>query len=111
MDDSSKRQEGMMFLEDREVKPDEGMLFVFRADEPGTNGFWMQNTLIPLDIIYIDQASKVIEIAAGKVLDESPLPPKKPYRYVVELKQGEAAKAGITVGTSIKIPKVLTASE
>src|SRR5690349_19195342 len=51
MDNSSKRQEGMMWLEKKDVKDTEGMLFVFsRASE---QGFWMQNCPLSLDISYI----------------------------------------------------------
>jgi len=97
MDDEGKRQEGMMFLHDKDVAADQGMLFIF--DSPGPQGFWMQNTLIPLDIIYIDDKGKVLNIAEGKVQDETSLPSKGNAEFVIELKQGQAQQFGIGPGT------------
>ncbi|CAN5413349.1 hypothetical protein BH11ARM2_BH11ARM2_15100 [soil metagenome] len=104
MDDHSKQEEGMMFLSDDEVKADEGMLFVFPAEKP--QSFWMQNTILPLDIVYIDSKGKIVSIAKGKPYDESPLPSAGPAQYVLELKQGEAAKLGVKPGAALGLPKV-----
>lgn len=109
MDTDSKRQEGMMFLKDGEVKAEEGMLFLFPTDNDANHGFWMHNTLIPLDIIYIDAAGKVVSIANGKPKDDTTLKPEAAYRNVVELKGGEAAKLGVKKGSRVEIPKDLKA--
>ena len=102
MDDESKQQEGMMFLTDKDVKDNQGMLFVF--DSPKPQSFWMQNTLIPLDIIYIDAKGKVLNIAHGKPKDETPLPSTGSAQYVLELKSGMASKFNIGPGTVVTIP-------
>jgi hypothetical protein len=103
MDDDGKRQEGMMWLTDKDVAPDQGMLFVFSVPDDG--GFWMQNTLIPLDIIYLDQNGKVLNIAEGQPRDEKNLPSHGAHLDVIELKQGQAKKFGIVPGTVIHIPQ------
>lgn len=111
MDTEAKRQEGMMFLKDGNVKADEGMLFVFRDIQQGTNGFWMHNTILPLDIIYIADDGKVLNIQKGQPFDETSLPAKGDYSYTLELKQGQAKKFGIGEGSKVEIPAGITASE
>lgn len=106
MDDESKRQEGMMFLVDKEVKDDEGMLFVFpdvQVDD-GKHGFWMHNTILPLDIAYVGKDKKIVSIAKGKPHDDTMLDPKGAYQYVIELKLGGAERMGLKAGDVVKIP-------
>jgi len=107
MDDEGKRQEGMMFLTGKEVKDEQGMLFVFQKEAP--QSFWMSNTLIPLDIVYIGANGTVRSIAKGRALDETSLPSEGPAQYVLELKQGMAAKLGIAKGGKLTLPKVKAA--
>jgi len=105
MDDDGKRQEGMMWLTDKEVKDDEAMLFVFPSVEPhATAGFWMQNTVLPLDIMYFSPKNRLVTIAEGKPFDEKQLPAKEDYQFVVEMKQGSAKKLGFSTGAAIEIP-------
>ena len=106
MDDEAKNEEGMMFLTDREVKTNQGALFLFPQVQPADqyHGFWMHHTLIPLDIIYIGMNKKVVSISEGKVENDTVLMAKGPYFYVLELKQGTAKKYGIKPGTSFQIP-------
>lgn len=107
MDDDSKQQEGMMFLTDKDVKADEGMLFAFdkpqlKADE---RGFWMHNTLIPLDIVYLSPKGQVLNIAHGKIQDDTTLPAAGDFQYVLEVKAGTMAKLGLKAGDTVPIPK------
>ena len=113
MDNEQKREEGMMFLTDKEVKSNQGMIFVFDTVQPnnGKYAFWMHNTLIPLDIIYISPAKKVINICAGKAMDDASLYPQGPYNYVLELKLGTAKRLGIKPGARLGIPPSLKAIE
>ncbi len=106
MDSDQKDAEGMMFLTDGEVKSDQGMLFLFGTVQPGdrNHSFWMHNTLIALDIIYISAHKKVVSIAEGKPLDDTGLPAAGAYQYVVELKRGTAKRLGIKPGTQFDIP-------
>ena len=66
-DEEAKVQRGLMYRKNMDAS--HGMLFVF--DKPDTYSFWMKNTLIPLDIIYIDAKGKVLEIHDRKPLDET----------------------------------------
>jgi len=111
MDTDAKRQEGMMFLKEANVKDDQGMLFVFHDIQPATAGFWMHNTVLPLDIIYINSQGKALNVQKGQPFDETSLPAKGDYQYTLELKQGQAKKLGIVPGTRIEIPAGITASE
>jgi len=78
---------------------DKGMLFVFSQD--GVYPFWMKDTLIPLDMIWMDSGGRVVFI--GK--DEQPcgvvcptVNPGKNARYVLELNAGAADRIGLNVG-------------
>lgn len=101
MDTDSKRAEGMMFLTNKEVKDTEGMLFVFPDESP--RSFWMRNTILPLDICYLTKSGKVLNVAKARPYDESPVPSTGAAMYVLELKQGMAAKLGVKSGVNLKI--------
>jgi uncharacterized membrane protein (UPF0127 family) len=109
MDTQSKRMEGMMFLSDEEVKADEGMLFVFAAPEP--LGFWMKNTYIPLDIAYMDARGRILNVAAMKPLDETPVRSRGAAKYALEMKQGSFKRLGIRPGMRIEIPQGVRAKD
>ncbi len=111
MDDDSKQNEGMMFLEEGDVKADEGMLFAFDSVQPKTypdgrpRGFWMHNTLIPLDIIYLSPSGQVLNVAHGNVQDDTTVAADGEFRNVIELKAGTAARFGLKPGDTIALPK------
>lgn len=106
MDSEAKGQEGLMWLAEKDIKDNEGGLFVYSDLAP--RSFWMQNTLIPLDIIYMDGSGKVVSIAHGKPLSEQSLPSGGPAMYVLELKGGRAEMFGIRPGVKLTIPKNAT---
>lgn len=104
-DDDSKRTEGMMFLTDREVKPNEGMIFVFPNEQPLS--FWMKNTLIGLDIAYIAKTGTIVSTHTMKRLDETSVPSGGNAMYALEVKAGTFKRLGIKKGMKAKIdPKV-----
>jgi uncharacterized membrane protein (UPF0127 family) len=94
------RQLGLMY---RTTMPaDAGMVFVFR--EVKEQKFWMKNTKIPLDIIYLDAAGRVISVKQMAPLDETGVQSDGPARYAIELNQGTAARVGVKVGDLIDLP-------
>lgn len=113
MDNPSKRQEGMMFLVDREVKDEEGMIFVFPEvqKDDGKHGFWMHNTILPLDLAYVGKDKKIISIGHGAPHDDTMIEPKGDYVYVIELKLGQAEKIGLKPGMEVKIPDSVRTDE
>lgn len=80
---------------------DHGMLFVFSEESPVS--FWMKNTLIPLDMLFIKQDGRIASIhAMAKPLDESAIPSQGPVSAVLEIAGGEAEKRGIKAGDMVE---------
>jgi uncharacterized membrane protein (UPF0127 family) len=79
-----------------------GMLFVFPEDED--HGFWMKNTLIPLDMIFIEAGGRVAGVRANATpLSTATVGIGKPSRYVLEVPGGWAARAGIAAGDRVEL--------
>ena len=97
---SDQHQRGLMFRESMDELA--GMLFVFRGDRTG--GFWMRNTLIPLDIAYLGADGTVLEIVYGVPLNLEILTPGQPYRYTLEVNGGWFERQGFGVGDRVGIP-------
>ena len=102
-DDAAERAQGLMF---RETMPrDHGMYFVYQTGRPVA--FWMKNTPLPLDIIYINERGIVCSIAADTTpYSEEALPSGCAAQTVLELNGGEAKAAGIRVGAPVRHPAV-----
>lgn len=97
-ENEAERAKGLMF---RPYLPDSvGMLFIFET--PGENGFWMKNTSIPLDIIYVGPDKKIISIAENtKPYSEESIPPLGTMQYVVEVNAGFTKSNNIQSGDAI----------
>jgi uncharacterized protein len=96
-DDDAERQHGLMF---RTSMPDgHGMLFIFPQARP--QAFWMRNTYMPLDIIYIGADGRIVSIVQGRPFDEAPLPSGAPAIGVLEIYAGKAAEKGIKPGDRV----------
>ncbi len=97
-DTARTRELGLMCR--RALAPNRGMLFDFgRSQELA---FWMRNTLIPLDIVYIRADGQVLSIVRNaRPLDESPLPSNGQARAVLELAGGRAAQLGLLPGDRV----------
>jgi uncharacterized membrane protein (UPF0127 family) len=95
--------QGLMYRESLPAQT--GMLFVF--DAPGEHHFWMKNTMIPLDMIWMDDAGKVLFVSADTPpCKADPCPtygPAAPARQVLEIAGGMAGKEKVTVGSTLKI--------
>jgi uncharacterized protein len=97
----ASREHGLM--DRRYMAPDHGMLFEFDREEPVA--FWMKNTYIPLDMIFIARSGVVTHIAANaEPLSERVIPSGGPSVAVLELDGGIAASIGLKVGDKVRHP-------
>lgn len=101
-DDPRERSAGLMFRQS--MADDHGMLFVM--DGTGPVGFWMQNTPMPLDLLFIAEDGKVVGVLPGRPFSEDVISPGQPARFVLELKQGTAQRLGIDEGDRISHPAI-----
>ncbi|MCX7959168.1 MAG: DUF192 domain-containing protein [Deltaproteobacteria bacterium] len=87
-----ERQKGLMFR--KSLPEDAGMLFIFRND--AMHSFWMKNTYIPLDMIFIGSDMNVAGVFRNAVpLSEESISIDRPSRYVLEINAGLSEKYGI----------------
>lgn len=101
-DDASERAKGLMFRQT--MADDRGMLFIFEQTQPV--GFWMKNTPMPLDLLFIGQDGRIRDILPGKPFSEDVISPKEPVRFVLEFKAGTSERAGIKVGDMLRHPAI-----
>ena len=95
---SEQQERGLMFR--HSMGADEGMLFPMQP--PRLASFWMRNTVLPLDIIFIGENGRVTNIAANAVpYDETPLPSLGKASAVLELNAGRAAALEIVPGAKV----------
>jgi uncharacterized membrane protein (UPF0127 family) len=83
----------------RALAPDAGMIFPF--DPPRPASFWMRNTLIPLDLIFIRPDGSIARIATGVPLSEEQIAVAEPLTAVLEIPGGRAAQLGITASDRV----------
>ena len=93
-----EQERGLMFF--KSLAPDQGMIFPY--DPPQEVSFWMENTLIPLDIVFIRPDGTIARITNAKPLDETPLPSGEPIGAVLEIRGGRAAELGIKPGDEVE---------
>jgi YVTN family beta-propeller protein len=97
-DDQEEFARGLMFR--THLPWNAGMLFAFYDEEP--RRFWMKNTLIPLDMIFVDSSSKIIDIKENVPpckQEECPTyPSKEPAQYVLEVNAGFVQEKGVKIG-------------
>jgi uncharacterized membrane protein (UPF0127 family) len=103
MDTAEARARGLMH---RESLPKfSGMLFVYERAQPVA--FWMKNTLIPLDMLFFDDAGRLTRIAReAQPLDETPVVGGDAVRYVLEINGGLAETLGIELGAELRHPAI-----
>ncbi len=105
-DDDAERARGLMFRD--ELAAGTGMLFIHDAEEP--QAYWMKNTRIPLDILYFDDARKLVtqqrNVPPCSGGDSCPsYPSDQPARYVLELNAGEAERLKLRDGAEMELGK------
>jgi uncharacterized membrane protein (UPF0127 family) len=94
-----QQAQGLMFRQS--LAPDRGM--VFPRDPPGDASFWMKNTLIPLDIIFIRTDGTIARIAENTVpMSLDPVPSLEPVGAVLEIAGGRSAELGVKVGDKVR---------
>ena len=101
-DTLEERRVGLMHREF--LDENKGMLFIFEDAQPRT--FWMKNTLIPLDIIFISDDLQILNIAQAVPCREDPCvlyPSEGSARYVLEVNQGFIEKRGIIIGDKVQL--------
>lgn len=94
----AEQQRGLMFR--TAMGADEGMIFPYAP--PQRVAFWMRNTVIPLDIIYIGADRRILNIAQAVPYDERPLPSAGAVSGVLELNAGRTAALGIAPGDRVE---------
>lgn len=102
-EDEFERQTGLMYR--TTMKENRGMLFIF--DKSDMKSFYMKNTYLPLDIIFIDENKKIINISKNtKPLNEQSVYSKAPAKYVLEINAGLSNQWNIKTGDSIEFYKL-----
>ena len=94
----AEQQKGLMFR--TAMGPNEGM--IFPNGPPQVRSFWMRNTVIPLDIIYIGPDRRVLNIVRGEPYSTESLPSAGPVINVLELNAGRSAELGIKPGDKVE---------
>lgn len=99
--DDRSRERGLMFV--RKLPPDEGMLFLF--ERPQLAAFWMKDTYLSLDLIFIRADGVVVNVAENaRPLTLDPIPSAAPVKAVLELLAGTSARIGLIAGSRVLHP-------
>lgn len=85
----------------RSLPADQGMLFIFNRDQP--RGFWMKDTYIPLDQVYINSQGMIVDIHKNARPLDTAMYMSKSCRYVVEVNGGYCDRHGIDIGDRVRI--------
>lgn len=100
-DTAERQRQGLMYV--RDLPSEQGMLFI--NDTSRVSSFWMKNTYIPLDMLFIDASGRIVEIFANTTpLSLEPVGSSKPVRAVLELRGGESARRGLRKGDQVQHP-------
>jgi len=100
-DNDEKRTTGLMFRE--KLDENSGMLFIF--DGESIRNFWMKNTLMPLDMIFLDSNKKIVDIITNAIPCKADpcnfYSSESPSKYVVEVNSGYVKKNNISIGQKV----------
>ena len=91
---AEQQERGLMFR--NALAGDRGMIFPY--DPPQDVAFWMKNTFIPLDIVFVRADGTIVRITKAEAMDLTPLPAGEPIAAVLEIRGGRAAELGIKEG-------------
>lgn len=99
------KERALGLMNRKKLAASSAMLFVF--DTPRHATFWMKNTLIPLDIIFLDAAGRVKKVhSLAQPLDETTIDGGEDVAYVLEIKGGLAKRLGIDAGSQMRHPVI-----
>lgn len=100
-DDAEERAQGLMFR--KNLAPNAGMLFIYPTVQDVA--FWMKNTLIPLDMLFIAADGHIVRIEKQATpLSETAIPSGAPVKAVLEVNGGLADELGVKQGDLVKYP-------
>jgi len=103
-DDEEKRALGLMHI--KKLEENEGIIFIF--EDEGIHQFWMKNTYLPLDILFIDKNLKIIDIQSMEPcnMNECILySPPRSIKYAIEVERGFCTRNGIKIDDEVKIER------
>lgn len=99
-DDESERNQGLMDV--RDLPQDKGMLFIFEENEP--RSFWMANTPLSLDIIFVNEDYEIVRIHHNtQPFSESDFESEEPAKYVIETNGGYCVSHDIQEGMKVSL--------
>ena len=103
VDNDKTRAEGLMFRQ--ELAPNAGMLFDFKESRPVS--FWMRNTFIPLDMIFITEEGLVANIHVNAIpQDPTSIPSDGPVQFVLEIPGGRSVELGLKAGDRVEHARI-----
>lgn len=106
VDTPESRAQGLMYVQ--ELGDDEGMLFDFKEERPVS--FWMRNTFIPLDMLFIEADGTVLNIHVNaRPHDITSIPSAGPVQFVLEIPGGRSTELGIAAGDQVEHPRIKAA--
>lgn len=82
----TRQEQAQGLMDIKKLAADEGM--VFEYDKNVTNGYWMKNTHVPLDVAFVDAQGEIFQISKLEPHDEKIVKPSKPYRWAIEMPRG-----------------------
>ena len=107
VDTPESRAQGLMFRQS--LAPDAGMLFDFKQTQP--TSFWMMNTLIPLDMIFIRADGTVANVHVNaRPHDPTGIPSDGPVMFVLEIPGGRSVEIGLKAGDRVEHPRIAQAA-
>ncbi len=102
-DDAPEQAQGLMHR--KKMASSAGMLFIY--DAPHRASFWMRNTLIPLDMIFLDKTGTITNIKHNaQPLDETPVDGGEGVLMILEINGGMAKALGISIGSQMRHPAI-----
>jgi hypothetical protein len=109
-DDPDRRERGLMKITAEEMQPlpdgtERGMIFVFPTEQ--RHGFWMKDTIIPLDIAFIRTDGTIVTIHTMAPLDTRQYYPEGSYRYALEVRGNTFSGLKVRSGARVEIPESL----